>query len=185
MPRHPNLLDRNKTALVIVDVQTRLSSIMEKRQAVLDNLAKLIKGCRILSVPVFFTEQYPKGLGRTEQPLLDLLGDVTPVEKIRFSVCQEEALMKPLTQKGLVQIVLVGMETHVCILQSALDFLHHGFRVHLPADAVCSRRESDHHHGLKRMAGQGVTITSTEAVLFELAETAGTAEFKQISQLVK
>ena len=185
MTRHPHLLDRNNSALVIVDIQEKLSTIMKDRDVLLENVSKLIKGCRILNVPVFYTEQYPKGLGRTEKVLVDLLADLKPVEKIRFSVCNEIALMRPIKEKSVQQIILAGIETHVCILQSALDFLHQGYQVHIPADAAFSRKEADRQTALNRLAREGVIITSTEAALFELMAVAGSEEFKQISKLVK
>lgn len=185
MPRHPNLLKRSRAALLIVDVQERFAPVINDMDAIVENIVKLIRGCKILDIPVFYTEQYPKGLGRTVKEILQYLPDVEPVEKLRFSTCCENALMKPLKTKAVQQIILAGIETHVCMLQSSLDFSEAGFQVHVVKDATGSRKETDRDTALQRLMQQGVTVTSTEAVLFELTEFAGTDEFKQIAALVK
>jgi len=185
MSRHPNLLNRDEAALVIIDVQERLAAVMQRREQVLQNIEKLVKGCQILKVPIYYTEQYPKGLGRTEKVILNLLENIEPIVKKSFSACCELSLMQPLQDQNITQIILTGMETHVCILQTALDFQHAGFNVQVVSDAVCSRKEMDWDIALRRLTHNGITITSTEAALFELTEISGTDEFKQIATLVK
>ncbi len=185
MPRHPNLLKRSRSALLIVDVQERFAPVINDMDAIVENIVKLIRGCKILDIPVFYTEQYPKGLGRTVKEVLQYLSDVEPVEKLRFSTCCENAIMKPLKTKAVQQIILVGIETHVCMLQSALDFTEAGFQVHVVKDATGSRKNADRDTALQRLIQQGITVTTTESALFELTEFAGTDEFKQISGLVK
>ena len=185
MSRHPNLLDRSKSALVIIDIQERIARVMPQRETVLLNVAKLIHGCQILNVPVFYTEQYPQGLGRTEAELLQLLPAMDALEKRRFSVLDETGLREAFRTKGVQQILLCGMETHVCVLQSALDFTQADFQVHVIIDAVCSRKLLDYEMALERLHRLGVTLSSTEAALFELTETSASEEFKQISRLIK
>jgi len=185
MPRHPNLLKRSRAALIIVDVQERFAPVINDMDAIVGNIVKLVRGCKILDIPVFYTEQYPKGLGKTVKEIVQYLPDIEPVEKLRFSICCENALMKPLKAKAVRQIILVGIETHVCMLQSALDFTEAGFQVHVVKDATGSRKNINRDTALQRMVQQGITVTTTESALFELTEFAGTDEFKQIATLVK
>ncbi len=185
MKRHPNLLDRNKTALIVIDIQDRIAQVMKTRDAVVENTVKLIKGFKILKAPVFYTEQYPKGLGRTDSTILQHLDFIEPYVKVGFSVCRNEDFLQKVKNTGVKQLVLAGMETHVCVLQSALDFIQQGFQVYVAADCVCSRKEFDYETAIKRMVQKGVTITSTEMVLFELMQEAGSEKFKSISQIVK
>lgn len=183
--RHPLLLRRDQAALLVVDVQERLHPVMWEKERVADCIGKLIRGFQILSLPIFVTEQYPKGLGPTIPDLRELLEGVQPYEKLHFSCCAVDPLMEALKREDRFQIVLCGIETHVCIVQTALDLLHAGYQVHVPADAVSSRRELDWRTALERMRRAGVVVTTTESALFELLEVAGTPEFKQISALVK
>jgi len=185
MTRHENLLSRTSTALVIIDIQEDLARVMEERFQVIDSVTKLVKGFQILGLPMFPMEQYPKGLGRTVEQLRTLLEDYEIVEKKSFSVLRVHSILEGLKKSNVKQVVLVGMETHVCISQSALDLQNLGYQVHVVADGVCSRKESDHAFALTRMAHAGIALTTTEAVLFELLETSDAPEFKQISALVK
>ncbi len=185
MTRHENLLSRKSTALVIVDIQEDLARVMEERFQVIDNVTRLVKGFQILGLPMFPMEQYPKGLGRTVEQVRALLEDHDIVEKKSFSILLVPSMLEGLRKSNIKQVVLVGMETHVCISQSAFDLQNLGYQVHVVADGVCSRKETDHTFALNRMAHAGITLTTTEAVLFELLETSEASEFKQISALVK
>ena len=183
--RHPSLLRREHTALLLVDVQERLHAVMANREPLVENLRRLVRGFQILGMPILVTEQYPQGLGPTIAELRDLLGEGRPIEKLAFSCCQVAELCDQLETLKIMQVVLAGIETHVCILQTALDLLQLGFQVHVPADAVSSRRQLDWQIALERMRQAGVVVTGTESVLFELLVRAGTPEFKEISALVK
>ena len=185
MTRHPNILQRNKTALLIIDVQERLFRVMEERETVSHAIQTLIKGCRILDIPIFYTEQYPQGLGRTDPEILTLLQSEKVIEKMRFSSCCETDLMQGLKSKGIEQIVLVGIECHVCVLQTALDLTELGYQVHVVRQAITSRNKSDRDIALQRMQANGITITGVESVLFELTEISGTDTFKEIIKLIK
>ena len=185
MERHPNILNRHNSALIIVDMQQRFESVIPDFSALIGNIIKLIEASRLFALPLFYTEQYPKGLGRTSEAILEHLGGCDAIEKMSFSICGEPELTASLREKGVEQILLVGIETHVCILQSALDLLHLGFQVHLPIDATSSRNPRNRDSALERMRQQGVTITNCESALFELTEISGTEEFKAISRLVK
>ncbi len=185
MARHANLLDRDKTALIVVDMQARFAPIIPEFAEIERNILVLVKSCKILGLPVFYTEQYPKGLGRTTEVVRQELGDLAPIEKMRFSIAEETELKTALEQLGITHIILVGIETHVCMLQSALDFLHLGYIVHLIFDATGSRKHINRDVAVERMRQQGVTVSVTESTIFELAEISGTNEFKQLSQLIK
>jgi len=170
---------------LIIDIQQRIHAVMKYRERLTENVIKLINGFKILKVPIFITEQYRKGLGPTLQPILDALNPNNIVEKMNFSCCAALPLMEQLRDKRVKQIVICGIESHVCVLQTALDLLAEGFQVHLVYDAASSRRKMDHQTAIDRMRQAGVIITTTESVLFELLVQAGTPEFKQISQLIR
>jgi isochorismate hydrolase len=182
--RSHELAARTECRLLIVDVQEKLVPMISQYERMLGNCRRLIQGAKILEVPVFATEQYPKGLGRTVAPLAELLGSVP--DKLRFS-CAEvlEWGMAAEQADNRFQIVVAGIEAHVCVLQTVLDLLAGGFQVFVPADAVSSRGELDWKIALDRMSTGGAVITTTESVLFEWCEKSGTPEFKQISQLIK
>jgi nicotinamidase-related amidase len=185
MARHNTILNKKTTGLLIIDIQERINAVMKFRDRVVKNTIKLINGFNILNVPIFITEQYRKGLGPTEKPILDALSHPGIVEKLNFSCCAAIPLMEQLQSKKIQQVVVCGIETHVCVLQTSLDLLAEGFQVHLVCDAISSRKKLDHEAAIDRMQQAGVILTTAESVLFELLERAGTPEFKQISQLIK
>jgi nicotinamidase-related amidase len=185
MKRHPHILQRKQSALLVIDVQEKISAVMLDREFLLKNTVKLIKGCQVLGVPIFMTEQYPKGLGPTEADLVTALGDLSPIQKMTFSCCGAAELMAGLRKKSIKQVMLTGIEAHVCVQQTALDLLANGYQVHIIRDAVSSRKTTDADAALARLQNAGAVITTTEAALFELLERAGTPQFKEISQLVK
>lgn len=185
MKRHPQILQRKHAALLIIDVQEKISAVMLDREFLLNNIVKLIKGCRALEVPIFITEQYPKGLGPTEQAIKEALGNSRPLQKMTFSCCGAAELMPALKKAGIKQVMLVGIEAHVCVQQTALDLLANGYQVHVIREGVSSRKTTDAQSALARLQSAGAVISTTEAALFELLERAGTPPFKEISQLVK
>jgi nicotinamidase-related amidase len=181
--RSPELLSSENSRLLIVDVQEKLLPLIPVAERLVHNCRRLLDGAKILSIPAFGTEQYPQGLGRTTAELATRLGPMP--DKVCFSCV-------PVLNWGDAaeladdrdQVVVAGMETHVCVLQTVLDLLAAGFRVHVPADAVASRSEMDWRVALDRMASSGATVTTVESVLFEWCQKAGTPEFKQIQKLV-
>ncbi len=185
MMRHNSILNKATTGLLIIDIQERINAVMKFRDRVVKNSAKLINGFKILNVPIFITEQYRKGLGPTDKLIWEALDQPKIVDKMDFSCCAALPLMEQLRAKKIKQVVVCGIETHVCVMQTCLDLLAEGFQVHLVSDAISSRRKLDHEAAMDRMEQAGIILTTTEAVLFELLERAGTPEFKQISQLVK
>ncbi|MDZ7263805.1 MAG: hydrolase [candidate division KSB1 bacterium] len=185
MPRHQTILKPDATGLLIIDIQEKINAVMKYRERVIESTIKLVRGFQILQRPIFITEQYRKGLGPTEAAILQALGLPAIVEKMSFSCCGAPSLMEQIRRQSVQQLVLCGIETHVCVLQTALDLMAEGFQVHLAADAVSSRKEMDQLLAIERMRQAGIIITSVEMALFELLGQAGTPEFKQISQVIK
>lgn len=181
--RSPELLSRHDSALVVIDVQERLLPLIDRGPLVVWNIGRLIRAAKVLGVPVLGTEQYPKGLGPTVAELRELLGALP--SKLMFSCRECSELFDRLRAADRHKVLVVGIEAHVCIQQSVLDLLAEGFRVYVPVDAVGSRFEVDYQAALRRMESAGAVLTSTEAVLFEWCEVAGTPEFKAISAIVR
>jgi nicotinamidase-related amidase len=182
--RSPDLLSRDDSRLLVVDVQEKLLPLIPAAAQMVANCRKLIDGARILGVPVSVTEQYPKGLGRTTPELAEHLPAAG--EKLRFSSAEVLGWGFAGDDPAAPQkIVVCGIEAHVCVQQTVLDLISFGYRVYVPADAVASRGELDWQFALDRMSTSGAVITTTESVLFEWCEIAGTPEFKEISRLIK
>ncbi len=177
------LLNRVEAALLVIDVQERINSVMADQGHLL-RIEVLVDACRSLEVPVLASEQYPQGLGPTVDSLAALLGDDLP-GKLTFSCARDHGLRGAIEAIGRQQIIVTGIETHVCVLQTAIDLLNAGYEVHVPHDAVNSRRPADKKWALHRMAAAGATITSTESALFELLERCATADFKTVAKLIK
>ncbi len=176
---------RAHARLVVVDIQERLLAAIHEKQRVLDNAVRLVRGAHALAIPTTFTEQYRKGLGPTAPELVAASKTFSPIEKMTFSACGEPGFLNELSGQGSTDIVLCGIEAHVCVTQTCLDLLDRGLRVFVVADAVSSRTPENHRAGLDRMRAAGALLVSTEMVLFELLDRAGTDEFKQILNLVK
>ena len=181
--RSPDLLNRDDSRLLIVDMQERLLAVMPEAESLVASCEVLVRGAHCLGVPVSATEQYPRGLGPTVAPLASLLKERP--EKLRFSSTASFEWSRAAGETDRVKVVVAGIETHVCIQQTVLDLLAAGFNVFVAADAVASREHSDRDHALHRMRDVGATVTTTEAILFEWCETAESPEFKEISRLVK
>lgn len=180
--RSVDLMSRDDSRLLIVDMQAKLLPLIATSPQIIANCVALVKAARLLGPPVFATEQYPRGLGGTTPELAELLGPLP--DKFRFS-CAEVLDWGDLSGCERRQVIVAGIEAHVCVLQTTFDLLAAGFQVFVPADAVGSRSDLDWRIALERMAGGGAVITTTESVLFEWCETSDAPEFRQISQLVK
>jgi len=183
---HPKILDRTTTALVVVDIQEAFRSAIPDFTVVASRASTAVRGFQILGVPVLVTEQYPKGLGKTAEEIqLVLNDDCQTFEKTAFSSCGAGEFVTYLEQLKARQVVLCGLETHVCVNQTAHDLLDRGFDVHLLTDAVCSRFEHDKQAGLAKMRASGVVPSSIEMALFELMKDSKSSEFKEIQNLIK
>ncbi|QQS34891.1 MAG: hydrolase [Ignavibacteriales bacterium] len=185
MKRNSKILVRDTTALLIIDIQEKILKVMTDPDSVIINTIKLIKGFKILNIPIFFTEQYPKGLGITAAPLKKELEGLSAIQKMSFSCFGAPNFFTRLNDNNVTQVVVAGVESHVCVQQTVLDLIANNFQVNVAADAVSSRKESDYKFALDRMKSHGVEVTTTEAILFELLNESGTEEFKQISKIVK
>lgn len=171
------------TALLVVDVQEKLMPLIAGGETIVWNIRRLIDAAGLLSLPVFASEQYPQGLGGTVSPLKELLSDIP--EKTAFSCGGCSELMTSLADSGRSKVLVVGIESHVCIQQTVFDLLAEGYGVYVGADAVSARGESDHHIALRRMESAGASITTTESAIFEWCVDAKHPQFKAISQLIQ
>lgn len=181
--RSPELMNRDDSALLVVDMQARLLPLIADHKRVTWNVGRLIDGAKILGVPIAATEQYPQGLGPTAPELAERLGTIPA--KLAFSCGECGDIFTGWRDKGIWKILVCGIETHVCVGQTVHDLLGEGFRVYIAADAVAARGQIDHDIALRRMDSAGATLTTTEAALFEWCGRAGSPEFKQLSQLIK
>jgi len=178
------LADAALSQLVIVDIQQRLSQVMDpgELQILTRNCSILLESARLLAVPVIFTEQYPKGLGATLAELSPWLDQGAAIEKICFSCCENQHFSEAQTRP---QVVLAGMEAHICILQTAMQLHAQGKEVFVVEDAVTSRTPANKANALQRLRHAGVTVSNTESVVFEWLKVAEGDAFKQISKLVR
>lgn len=179
-------LDAENAALVVIDVQEKLCRAMDEN--VLAHLVKnagiLIDTANELKMPVIVTEQYVKGLGETLPELKEKIASAA-LEKMAFSCCGDDRFVSKINNLGRKTLIIVGMECHVCVLQTVIELLDAGYNVHLVRDAVMSRRRDNWFVGLEAARDAGAVITSTEAALFQLLKVAGTEEFKKLSKLVR
>lgn len=178
-------LDKNEAVLLIIDIQDKLASVMQMRDQVVKNCLHLIELAKMQNIPVVVTEQYPKGLGRTVGEIQAALPSYKPVEKVAFNCCGEPAFLAEIKKLGKKKVIVTGMETHICVLQTTLGLLQEGLDVHLVRDAVCSRTKENWKAGVEFMRDAGAVVTCTETVLFQLLKVAGTEDFKKISQRIK
>ena len=178
-------LDKKDAALLIIDIQEKLASVMKMKDTVVNNCLHLIELSKILSIPILVTEQYSKGLGPTVEPIRNAVSDYRPVEKLTFSCCDEPSFIDEVRKLNKKTLLVTGMETHICILQTSIGLLREGFNVHLVQDAVCSRTKENWLAACEFMRDAGAVITCTETALFQLLKVAGTEEFKAISKRIR
>ena len=179
------LIDRAKAQLLLIDMQERLLPAMAAAERALKNAIILANAARALDIPITVSEQYPKGLGHTVTALKAEIGNTAVDEKIEFSCWKNAALRERITQQKRHQVVVAGIEAHVCVLQTAMDLKAAGSDVYVVADAMSSRLESSHDAAIARMQQADITVVTTEMVIFEALGAAGSAEFKQLSALIR
>lgn len=187
MHTNMSVADSQTSTLMVIDIQERLTSSMPAgvRDRVIEQVSVLLTAAESLAIPVLLTEQYPKGLGPTEKALLNKLPNNTPViEKTSFSLVKAESVIESLQQSGRKQVFLVGMETHICVLQTALDLLKQGYEVFVVEDAVSSRAKGNQFNALQRLRLAGAVITNVESLLFEWLGDAKHPAFKQLAKLI-
>jgi len=183
LPRSPELMNPNETGLLVVDMQQKLLEVIPRRDEVVWNVRRLLDAAAVLGVATAATEQYPDKLSATVPELKERLGKIP--DKLSFSACACGSIFDGWRADGLYRVLVTGVETHVCVMQTALDLVADGWRVYVAVDAVAARRDVDHVTALRRMETAGVVLTSTEAAMFEWCRIAGTPEFKKISALAK
>lgn len=179
------MLDIENCSLVIVDVQGKLAQIMHEKETLFKNIQILIKTAKILKIPILWCQQVPKALGPTVPEIAELLSDVEPINKSSFSCCGDEHFNRKLNELNRNQVLICGIETHVCVYQTAVDLVRKGFYVNIISDAVSSRTKKNRKIALKRIAADGAKISSVEIALFELLKTAEHPNFKEIAKLIK
>ncbi|NUM56403.1 MAG: hydrolase [Candidatus Hydrogenedentes bacterium] len=179
------MLDRNAAALIVIDYQEKLLPKILNAEAVSAQAIKLIRFARELDVPILWTEQYPKGLGHTVEPVATELEGMTPIEKTAFGCLGDPNFATALDASGRRQLLLTGIEAHICVMQTALLAIEKGYKVFIPRDAVGSRIESEYDAGLDRLERAGAELVTTEMAIFEMLREAGTPEFKKALPLIK
>ncbi len=179
------MLRVRKSALVLIDVQERLVRTMDEQEDLIENLEKLIRGLLVLDVPILWMEQNPRGLGQTVQALRQHLSEQTPITKLSFSCFGSEEFERQFLALDRRQVLLAGIEAHVCVHQTARDLLARRYEVHVIADGVSSRTAENRRIALERMQADGAHLASTEMVLFELLQRAEGPAFKEILEIVK
>jgi nicotinamidase-related amidase len=181
----PAPLTIENTALVLIDFQERLFPVMHEKEKLLRSVLKLIRGAGVLELPVVLTEQYPKGLGPTLPEIKALLPDIRPVEKVCFSCCDDESFCRSLEALERRQMLLAGIEAHICVYQTAMALARAGYQVQVVSDAVSSRDPENKSVSLLTLGAAGIGITTVEMALFELLRVARGDKFKRISEIVK
>jgi nicotinamidase-related amidase len=179
------VLEIQDCCLAVIDVQGKLAQLVVDKEALFKNIRILIQAAQILHIPVLWCQQVPEALGPTVPEIAELLTGSEPIDKATFSCCGQERFNAELNALGKEQILLCGIETHVCIYQTAMDLMEGGLDVTILADAVSSRTAQNRHVALTRLAAEGAHISSTEMDLFELLKTAKHPQFKDIAKLVK
>jgi len=179
------MLEQKDCCLVVVDVQGKLAQSMFDKEHLFDNIRILIKAAKILGIPLIWCQQCPQALGPTVPPIAELLTESEPIDKSSFSCCGEDNFNDRLRALGRQQVLLCGIESHVCIYQTTVDLLRKGYTVDIIADAISSRTLENKQLAIQRMAAEGANISSTEMALFEILRTAEHSEFRQVAKLIK
>lgn len=180
------MLNIQDSALLVIDVQGKLAQLMQDKETLFANLERMIRGAQVLELPVIWTEQVPDKLGATTPAIAQLLADsAQPFSKSSFSCCGQTGFAEQLQAAGRKQILVTGIEAHICVYQTAVDLLAQGYEVQLVTDAVSSRSAANRHLGIERIKEAGATLTSTEMALFELLRVAQGPQFKAITKIVK
>ncbi|MBW2540061.1 MAG: hydrolase [Deltaproteobacteria bacterium] len=178
-------LEKDKTGLLIIDVQEKLMQVMGRRQRVAANITKLVLLSKLFDFPVILTEQYPKWLGPTLPEVTESLPAYQPISKLHFNCCDVDGFNHRLDSEDLRDVIVTGVESHICVFQTCISILERGYRVHVPQDAVDSRTDENWRVGLDLMKQAGAVITSTETVIYQILKKAGTKEFKQMLKVMK
>jgi len=175
----------NNTLLILIDIQGKLASLMHNKDDLYKNLGILVKSMNILNIPIIWMEQVPDKLGPTIKEISDILPDLKPIPKFTFSCCGNDQFMQEISSLQQKQILVTGIETHICVYQTSVDLIKKGFQVQVVEDCVSSRTESNKTLGINRIKNAGGSVTSCEMILFELMKSTKYPGFKEITQLIK
>lgn len=178
------ILNRDEVCVFVIDIQERLLPAMPEKESVIKNTSILLQAAREMGIPVLVTEQYPKGLGSTVKEIQEFLGDAKVFSKNSFTAYIDDVKseLEALNRK---KLIVLGMETHVCVYQTSRDLLRAGYEVHIAKDGVASRTKENYLNGLDLMKEMGAVISNTETIVFDLLKVSGTPEFKTLSKLIK
>ena len=179
------MLKTENVLLLLVDIQGKLAHLMHEKELLFKHLQQLIKGIQVLGVPILWVEQNPIGLGPTIPEIAGMLPDVKPISKMSFSSCRNDRFLQALKNLNRKQVLIAGIETHICVYQTAADLVAMGVEVQVVTDAVSSRNAENKAIGLQKMRDAGATLTSVETALFELLKVAEGVPFKEILRIVK
>ena len=179
------MLNSDDSILIVIDVQGNLAHQMFEKEVLFDSLTKMIMGARVLEIPIICVEQNPKGLGETIAAIADLLTDYPKVSKSTFSCVGDEGFLRQLETSSKKQVILVGIEAHVCVYQTALDFLNKAYQVTIITDAISSRTKENKLLALQNLRAAGAKMSSVEMALFEMLKKAEGPRFKEIIKLLK
>ena len=183
--RHSQILSRERALFLVIDFQQKLLAAIKESESLLQNCVKLIRFAKIFGLPIIWTEQYPKGLGYTDDSVKSELDHLKPVEKLSFSCFGEPGFVQLLSGYPTTQLIICGIETHICVEQTALDAIEAGYQTHVVSDACGSRKGSDHDLGLHKMAQAGAILTSAEMAMYEIITRSDAKEFREVLKIVK
>ena len=175
----------DNSVMLLVDVQGQLAQLMYEKEKLFKGLEAMIQGMKVLGVPIIWMEQIPSKLGPTSEPIAALMTGQSPIEKFSFSCCREPGFMDQFKALGRNQVLITGIETHICVFQTGYELMEQGCQVQVAADCVSSRTRENREIGLSRLAQAGAQITSVEMAFFELMKEAKGDAFKQIVKLIK
>jgi nicotinamidase-related amidase len=179
------MLSQSDSVLVVVDVQEKLARVMHEREALVDEICRLIRGARILELPIIWLEQNPRGLGPTVEPVAAALAGLTPLAKNTFSCCSDSGFCIAMEETGRSQVIVCGIETHICVCQTTTDLLSSDREVHVISDAVSSRTPENKELALDRVRSLGAVVSGVEMALYELLGSAEHDRFRDILSLIK
>ncbi len=180
-----SLLNIEYTGLVIVDVQEKLMAVMRRKETIAVNVIRLIHLAKLFNLPIIITEQYPRMIGTTLPEIKEVLPIYDPIEKMDFNCCAVDSFNQRLKSADLKNIILAGVEAHICVFQTCVSLLMKGYKVHVPQDAVDSRTEENWRVGIDLMKESGTVIASVETIVFQILKKAGTKEFKEMLRMIK
>ena len=179
------ILGSGNTGVIVVDVQEKLMPVMGRKERVINNIIKLLQLAKIFGLPVILTEHHVRWLGPTHPEVIEALPAYEPITKMHFNCCDVDAFNERLDSERFENVILTGVESHICIFQTCVSLIEKGYQVHVPQDAIDARTDENWKVGLDLMKRAGAFVTSTETVIYQILKKAGTKEFKKMLKLIK